>query len=222
MREEHCGCGLGGIRQSPFGPKDFWYRAMTWWLGSMLALREPAAAMAAERWAQSAECIHGSHLCTRAGQGSYPLHRGMLSSPLGFMFGIDRESALSRSRDFLEAQYRLCKVGLRTMPYGWSGAPRAAWLPSPGMDYNPLVYGHVNERLPYFLFGHEFVERPVPDCIWVGDHATMNCSQPFVQRQVARGSDRTDPNSLAEELGLTPVSREGCKASVSSCGSTIG
>ena len=29
--------------------------------------------------------------------------------------------------------------------------------------YNPLVWGHVNERLPMHLFSHEFVERQAPN-----------------------------------------------------------
>ena len=54
-----------------------------------------------------------------------------------------------RSKRFLQAQYRMCKVGVRVMPPGREGgAARAARLTNPGFDYNPLVWGHVNERLP--------------------------------------------------------------------------
>ena len=67
------------------------------------------------------------------------LHNGTLSSPLGFMFAVDRAAALQRSRRFLQAQYRMCKVGVRVLPPGLDGAPDAARLSHPGFDYNPLV-----------------------------------------------------------------------------------
>ena len=49
----------------------------------------------------------------------------------------------------------MCKVGVRSLPMGMTAAAQAIHVPRPGFDYNPLVWGHVNERLPYFLFGHE-------------------------------------------------------------------
>ena len=184
MRTEHCGCGHWGSLFNPFGPRDFWHMAITWWLGQMIAPREPTYAALADQWAASADCrADGSQrhsVCIRSSVGAWPLHNGTLSSPLGFMFAVDRASALQRSRRFLEAQYRICKVGVRVMPPGTHRAPVPARLPAPGFDYNPLVYGHVNERIPFFVFGHEFVERPMPDCLFEGDHASMNCTQPEV------------------------------------------
>ena len=184
MTPEHCGCGsYGGSVKSPFGPLDFWYNALSWWLGAMLtrtdatgsalvevqpsagaqptplrhalgsafvlasdhtyphprlhAYPRPALALAlpnlalalTQEWQRTAECWRhdGSRQCTRGGSGAYAIHRGILSSPLGFMFGIDRTSALLRSRRFYEAQRRLCLVGQRpqTLSYG-SPLPQAS------------------------------------------------------------------------------------------------
>jgi hypothetical protein len=192
LREEHCGCGAIGEYLAPFGPRDFWFLALTWWLGTMVEPRAPQERDVATAWAAAADC-HRGH-CSRAGVGAWPLHRGVLSSPLGFMFGVDRQSALQRSKHFLAVQYRLCKVGVRVLPNGMSGAGRAAWLPRPGFDYNPLVYGHVNERVPYWLFSHEFVERELPGCLLEGDHASMNCTQPEV------GLARQTPSWLSHHI----------------------
>ena len=82
-----------------------------------------------------------------------------------------------------------CDQGSEFRPSSQLLPPRLGWgrsarLPSPGFDYNPLVYGHVNERIPFFIFGHEFVEREsLPECIWHGHHANMNCTQPVVEHQ---------------------------------------
>ena len=40
------------------------------------------------------------------------LHNGSLASPMSYMFSVDRRSALQRSKAFLEANYRMCKVGV--------------------------------------------------------------------------------------------------------------
>ena len=143
MTPEHCGCGMSGIRLHPFGPRDFWFTAVAWWFGTMLRPRDETTARLAEMWAGIADCTErdGPHVCTRAGQGAYPLHRGLLSSPAGFMFGVDRSAALQRSRRFFEAQYRLCRFGLRTLPRGVKLSPPAAQMEAPGLLYNPLVYG---------------------------------------------------------------------------------
>ena len=142
------------------------------------------------------------------------------------MFAVDRAAALQRSRRFLEAQYRLCKVGARVLSPGLLGAPRAARLPAPGFDYNPLVYGHVNERIPFFVFGHEFVERDeIPDCLWQGDHATMNCTQPEVWVPHEPDAEGGDPArrrgrgnaSAAPPLMHSPVGW-GCAPFNRSCG----
>lgn len=188
MRTEHCGCGHYASLFNPFGPRDFWHQVMTWWMGQFLMPRDPAARSQLDSWQSSASCSRG--VCTRAGVGAWPLHGGTLNSPLGFMFAVDRASALQRSRRFLEAQYRMCKVGVRTLPPGQSGASRASWLPAPAFDYNPLVYGHVNERIPFFVFGHDFEEREVPDCVFEGDHASMNCTQPEVAAMSAGASPK--------------------------------
>ena len=100
------------------------------------------------------------------------------------------------------------------------GAERAAFLRSPGFDYNPLVYGHVNERLPYFLFSREFAERPIPSCIWQGDHATMNCTQPFVQVNLTNDPSSDEPTAHRKQL--TPVLEHGCRPFDHRCGSTRG
>ena len=178
MRHEHAGCGRWASLLNPFGPKDFWFQVFTWWLGQNLVPRDPTWAATHEQWARTTDCNTKRRVCNRAGVGAWPLHNGTLSSCLGFMFAVDRAAALQRSRRWLEGQYRMCKVGVRVLSPGMAGAERAARLPSPGFDYNPLVYGHVNERIPFFAFGHEFDERPLPDCLWHGDHASMNCTQP--------------------------------------------
>ena len=180
ITHEHAGCGRWASTQNAFGPKDFWHLVMTWWLGQSLVPRDPSWAATHDQWVRTADCHTKRGVCNMGGVGAWPLHNGTLSSCLGFMFAIDRAAALQRSRRWLEAQYRMCKVGVRVLPPGMKGAPRAARLPAPGFDYAPLVYGHVNERIPFFAFGYEFEERPPPDCIWHGDHATMNCTQPEI------------------------------------------
>jgi hypothetical protein len=194
MTAAHCGCGHYGSLLNPFGPRDFWHLVLTWWLGQFLVPRDPTARAALEAWQASADCNKGG-VCSRAGVGAWPLHNGTLNSPLGFMFAVDRAAALQRSRRFLEAQYRMCKVGVRTLPAGMTGAGRAAFLPQPGFDYNPLVYGHVNERIPFFVFGRDFEERETPGCVFDGDHASMNCTQPMARIEgasaiVARSSSK--------------------------------
>ncbi len=221
MTPEICGCGVVGARHNPFGPVDFWHRTITWWLGNFISLREPHAAATAHEWAGRAECDARARRCLRSGLGAYPLHNGTMISPLGYMFNLDRKSALQRSRAWLRAQYRMNLVGVRTLPPGSSGAPRAAWLPAPGFDYAPLVWGHVNERLPFWQFGHEFEERPVPRCVWNGDHASMNCTQGHVEGTPLLNQSRAAhqlemmrrPEAKAERPG-------GCNAYDSKCGSS--
>lgn len=175
MTSEHCGC-VGTFPSHPplFGPSDFWWKHITWWLGNFVALADQTAHKTSEEWSARAECTHGG--CSRAGFGAYLLNNGTWASPIGFMFGVDRASALQRSKPWLAAQYRMNKKGVRVLPPGMSGASRASWLPSPGFDFAPLPWAHVNERLPFVLFGAEFVERQVPPCVLVGNHATQNCS----------------------------------------------
>ena len=151
--------------------------------------------------------------------GAYPLHNGTLSSPLGFMFAVDRAAALQRSRRFLEAQYRMCKVGVRVLPPGWTGAPTASRLAAQGFDYNPLVWGHVNERIPFFAFGHEFVERPVPDCLFEGNHATMNCTPPEASPAVHAGVHPHRRNASTGLPEVAPSVKWGCKPFDRGCGS---
>ena len=219
MKPEHCGCGNYGSLLNPFGPKDFWHLVMTWWLGQFLVPREPHAAAAYERWVATANCRHAGRseaVCNRYGVGAWPLHNGTLSSPLGFMFAVDRASALQRSRRFLEAQYRMCKVGVRVLPPGMHGAARAARLPAPAFDYNPLVYGHVNERIPFFVFGKEFVERPhIPPCLFEGDHADMNCTQPELRRPANGTQHLRHQHGGADAAPSVPW---GCKPFDPQCG----
>ena len=66
----------------------------------------------------------------------------------------------------MQANYRLNKYGMRLLPPGWRGAPRASGLNRLGFDYNPKVLGHVNERVAFHQFGRQFVERKPPACIW--------------------------------------------------------
>ena len=76
----------------------------------------------------------------------------------------------TRSLTFLEANYRMCKYGVRVLPEGWKDHAPSAQMPQQNANgfggkpfcYNPLVWGHVNERLPMHLFSHEFVERQAP------------------------------------------------------------
>ena len=238
-----CGCGAFGDMHNPFGPVDFWYKTITWWLGNFIALRDPHAEATAHEWMAAADCDARHGECARSGAGAYLLHNGTLKSPIGYMFNLDRKSALQRSREWLRAQYRMNLVGVRAMPPGWSDAHRAAWLPSPGFDYAPLVWGHVNERLPFFQFGHEFVERPVPPCVWAGDHATMNCSQshppiratarlPTVSQQglqhgaqhsAQHGTTHGGHHDQRQRLMMNPEAKaarpSGCNAFDNSCGS---
>ena len=217
MTAEHCGCGHWGGLLQPFGPRDFWHMGLTWWLGQMVEPREPTARALAAEWAAAADCRHGT--CSRQGVGAYPLHNGTLSSPLGFMFAVDRAAALQRSRRFLEAQYRMCKVGVRVLPPGWTGAPTASRLAAQGFDYNPLVWGHVNERIPFFAFGHEFVERPVPDCLFEGNHATMNCTPPEASPAVHAGVHPHRRNASTGLPEVAPSVEWGCKPFDRGCGS---
>ena len=228
ITHDHCGCGHWGSDLNPFGPRDFWFNVLSWWLGQMITPRDPHARELAERWAASADCNRRSGVCGRYGVGAWPLHNGTLSSPLGFMFAVDRAAALQRSRRFLQAQYRICKVGVRVLPPGNTlGAPNAARLSPPAFDYNPLVYGHVNERIPFFIFGHEFEERPVPDCLFEGHHANMNCTQPEATRGGGGGGGGGGSehhhhhrgNSNASLPVVTPSHSWGCKPFDRGCGS---
>jgi hypothetical protein len=152
MRNEHCGCGHWGGLLNPFGPRDFWFHGLTWWLGQMIEPREGTARALSQDWVSTADCRHG--VCARYGVGAWPLHNGTLSSPLGFMFAVDRAAALQRSRRFLEAQYRICKVGVRVMAPGVHAAGQAARVPLPGFDYNPLVCAHApphDQTVTYLL-----------------------------------------------------------------------
>merc|ERR1712070_183232 len=138
------------------------------------------AANASEAWM--------TQLGTRSGMGAFGLHNGSLFAPNAFMFAVDRASALARSRKFLRANYKLCKRGVRVLPAGVQSWPEQApfrnnmpgqndGTPGASFNYNPKVWGHVNERLPFHLFGRDFRELPIPECIWQGGNADMNCTQ---------------------------------------------
>ena len=160
---QHCGCNMG---PALFGPKDFWYKTITWWLGTMITLKDPSAARTSESWMSS--------VGRRASEGAYFLHNGTLFSPIGFMFAVDRRSVHTRSLRFLEANYRMCKYGVRVLPEGWVEHAPSTEMPAQNANgfggkpfcYNPLVWGHVNERLPMHLFSHEFIERQAPMYSW--------------------------------------------------------
>ena len=187
----HCGCNFPS-NGALFGPQDFWFKTITWWMAEMTGLRDAAAASTSELWM--------ANIGRRASEGAYFLHNGTLFSPIGFMFAVDRRSVHLRSPRFLEANYRMCKYGVRVLPEGWSSHPPqfkpgdAPDLPGQNANgfgakpfiYNPLIWGHVNERLPFHLFGHEFVERPVPECVMGGVHANMNCTQAAPPRSLPR------------------------------------
>ena len=243
----HCGCNVPSTG-ALFGPKDFWFKTVTWWMGEMTSLRDPAAANTSATWI--------SNIGRRASEGAYFLHNGTLFSPIGFMFAVDRRSVHLRSLRFLEANYRLCKYGVRVLPEGWTSYPpqnlgNVPALPGQNVNgfgakpfiFNPLIWGHVNERLPFHLFGHEFVERPMPECIFRGIHANMNCTQPAPlpgtwrlgpsgkngtvrAGSLPRASKAVTRNTLAKhaatlvEQGM-PRDRRWCKP-LDDCGSTTG
>lgn len=113
----------------------------------------------------------------------------------------------------------MCKVGVRVLPPGMRGAPTAARLPSPGFDYNPLVYGHVNERIPFFIFGHEFVEREeIPECLFAGNHATMNCTQPEVASDAHEQYNKHGHGSASAAAIPAPSVAWGCRPFDKACG----
>lgn len=181
LHETHCGCAFLDERKgagTPFGPRDHWYPPMTWWLGAMLMPRDGARRATVDAWVARADCSRRRARCTRSGVGAWPMHNGTLSAPACFMFALDRDSALQRSRRFLEAQYRLNRRGLRVLPPGVHGAARDAALAPPGFALDPPQMAHLNERLPFFAFGRDFVERPVPECVFTGNYRSMNCTQP--------------------------------------------
>ena len=70
----------------------------------------------------------------------------------------------------------MCKYGVRVLPEGWTDHAPSTQMPQQNGNgfggkpfcYNPLVWGHVNERLPMHLFSHEFVERQAPPYCIVG------------------------------------------------------
>ena len=164
----------------------------------------------------------------RSAEGAYFLHNGTLYSPIGFMFAVDRRSVHMRSLQFLEANYRMCKYGVRVLPEGWVDHAPSTQMPAQNANgfggksfcYNPLIWGHVNERLPMHLFGHEFIERPAPACIIEGQpkrHVDMNCSQPTTPPN--RGLPRSTLASNAADLVVVPQGRPWCKP-LDNCGST--
>ena len=113
----------------------------------------------------------------------------------------------------------MCKVGVRVLPPGWTGAPTASRLAAQGFDYNPLVWGHVNERIPFFAFGHEFLERPVPDCLFEGNHATMNCTPPEASPAEHVGVHPHRRNASTGLPEVAPSVEWGCKPFDRGCGS---
>lgn len=201
-------CGCAGRWADSFGPADFWWKAITWWLGSFVALADPAATATAAAWSSHAQCSHDG-LCSRAGIGAYPLHNGTWSYPIGFMFALPRASAMTRSREWLVAQYRMTKKGVRVLSPGMTEAPRASRLNAPGFDYAPLPWAHVNERLPFVAFGRDFVERPVPPCVLEGDHATQNCSYNNVPREKSlTGGGRLTSSTSPTMRSKQPLARQ--------------
>ncbi|KAL1526340.1 hypothetical protein AB1Y20_015054 [Prymnesium parvum] len=180
LQERHCGCRL---LDGPFGPRDFWYTAISWYLSHFVVPRDPSAAASLANWMQ--------HVVGRREEaGAYPLHNGSLKSPEGAMFAVDRATVLRRSRRFYEANYHMAKYGVRVLPPGQTGQKRAS--SQAAFDYNPLVWGHVNERLAPWQFGRDFVEAPdIPSCIWCTDHAIMNCTQLVFTRMNSRVAEET-------------------------------
>jgi hypothetical protein len=226
LTQDHCGCvGAMPSKPLPFGPVDFWWPHITWWLGNFVSLAEPSAAFTSDSWASQAACSKGG--CSRAGFGAYLLNNGTWSSPIGFMFAVDRAAALQRSKEWLRAQYRMNKHGVRVLPPGMGSAPRAARLTLPGFDFAPLPWAHVNERLPFVLFGHDFVEQPVPKCVLVGDHADQNCSYNNVQSREHRSKSSSGhegghragvPRPTAAVPQPKPALDYGCKPGNQECG----
>ena len=72
----------------------------------------------------------------------------------------------------------------------------------------------------FFQFAREFDERPVPDCVWHGDHASMNCSQPLV----LGGDGGARPHlhhANANRSGVGPAAPWACKP-LENCGTNVG
>lgn len=183
---QHCGCGGSVGTGVEFGPRFFWYKHITWWLGHFVTPTDPAAATGSEEWI--------AQVGRRALEGAYMHHNGTLYSPDCFMFAVDRASVRSRSRDFYFANYQLNLHGVRVIPEGANTASPGAVRHGNGFNFNPLVWGHVNERLPLFLFNREFRELPqLPRCLFATtlypdglpgevaqgnwSHVMMNCTQ---------------------------------------------
>jgi hypothetical protein len=111
----------------------------------------------------------------------------------------------------------LCKRGVRVLPASAGGHLRPHER-TPGRDnaftFNPLAWGHVNERLPLFLFGREYVERPFADCLLdeTVRHFDMNCSSaaPLMARAQQKES-RTTPPPWAPETGACPPMDDRCR-----------
>jgi hypothetical protein len=177
------------FNEASFGPVDFWHPAINWWLKTFVTYRGHMARTAAT-WERAAPPRHVS----------WPLHNGTLRFPISFLFQVDRKSALRRSARFYRAQYLLCKRGVRVLPASAGGSLRP-YERTPGREnaftFNPLAWGHVNERLPLFLFGRDYVERPFADCLLdeTVRHFNMNCSSaaPLIARTKEKAARSMSP-----------------------------
>lgn len=189
-----------------FGPRDFWHVPITWWLQTFVQYKDEKMAQQAAAWEQHAS----------PGHAVWPLHNGTLRFPMSFMFSVDRRAALGRSARFYRAQYLLCKRGVRVLP-GHSNGHAAPWTrmnpAERAINYNPLVWGHVNERLPIFLFGRDLVERHFEECLLDESvqHFEMNCS-------VAPQRRRKDDLKRKHLTPPWPSPSAACAAGDDSCG----
>lgn len=189
------------FNQATFGPVDFWHPAINWWLSTFIQYRGDMA-MAAASWERAAPPRHVS----------WPLHNGTLRFPISFLFQVDRVTALRRSTRFYRAQYLLCKRGVRVLPASAGGRLRPH-QGTPGREnaftFTPLAWGHVNERLPLFLFGRDFVERPFADCLLdeTVRHFNMNCSSaaPLMAREQQKASRSMPPLWTPEPTACPPM-----------------
>ena len=227
MDKKYCGCGPRPWES--FGPRDFWYKSITWWLGNFITFSNHADAVSIEQWLKAAACTKGGY-CKRSGIGAYPFHMGALKFPLGYMFHVDRETALRRSQPWLRAQYQMCKSGVRVLGDGVKALPIGQRSYGSGFSYYPMTWGHVNERLAFWQFGRDFEERPVPLCVIEGGgELSMNCSQPTITLPDDKMTVRTSRWSShwahsRVRWGCPPYSVQcgkGCPPYSTQCGRTL-
>ena len=119
VTNQHCGCH---VMSGPFGPVDFWYKALSWYLGHFIKPRDHTYAAA----------VHAMMRTTMQRQeaGAYLLHNGTLSMAEGYMFAVDSGSALARGLEFLQVKHSCCVLPATPGP-----PPRPSYLQATGKRY---------------------------------------------------------------------------------------